>query len=151
MGNDDRAAYAEELRKRGLRVTASRVAVFAALNELGGHPDAEAVRAAVEARLGSISTQAVYDALSVLVAQGLARRIQPAGGPARFETRVHDNHHHLVCRACASVVDVDCVVGEAPCLLPSSSAGFAVDEAEVVFWGLCPRCQAGGQPRPRAR
>ncbi len=148
MGRDDRAAYAEKLRRRGIRVTAPRVAVLAALDELSGHPDAEEVRAAARARLGSISVQAVYDALAVLVEHGLARRIQPAGGPARFETRVGDNHHHLVCRSCASVVDVDCVVGQAPCLRPPAGGGFAVDEAEVVFWGLCPDCQAAVS-RPR--
>lgn len=140
---DTASLHAERLRAHGLRVTASRIAVLAALAELPGHPDADAVRRAARARLGSISTQAVYDALSALVERGLARRIQPAGGPARYETRVGDNHHHIVCRACGAVVDVDCVVGEAPCLHPSSRSGFTVDEAEVVFWGLCPDCRPG--------
>ncbi len=135
------AIHAERLRAHGLRVTAPRVAVLAALVELPGHPDVDAVRRAARARLGSISTQAVYDALAVLVEHGLVRRIRPAGGPARYETRVGDNHHHLVCRCCGVVADVDCATGEAPCLQPSSRAGFAVDEAEVVFWGLCPDCQ----------
>ena len=89
-----------------------------------------------------MSTQAVYDSLHALTAAGLLRRIEPAGSPARYETRVGDNHHHLVCRACGEVTDIDCVVGEAPCLAPSQAHGYTVDEAEVVFWGICPSCKA---------
>jgi Fur family ferric uptake transcriptional regulator len=126
----------------GLRVTSPRIAVFRAVAETPGHPDAEAIAAAARTRLGAISTQAVYDALHALTGAGLLRRIEPAGSPARYETRVGDNHHHLVCRACGATHDVDCVIGEAPCLTPQAAAGFLVHEAEVTFWGLCPDCQA---------
>ncbi len=95
----------------------------------------------MRAELGSVSTQAVYDVLKACVGAGLLRRIEPAGSPARYETRTGDNHHHIVCRACGTVVDVDCVVGTAPCLTPSDAAGFVVDEAEVTFWGLCGNCR----------
>ena len=130
---------AERLRAVGLRVTAPRVAT---LDWLGGHPHATADQVAdgVRARLGSVSTQAIYDVLHACTETGLLRRIEPAGHPARFETRTADNHHHLVCRVCGRTEDVDCVVGFAPCLDPSNSAGYVVDEAEVVFWGLCPGC-----------
>ncbi|MFC9787094.1 Fur family transcriptional regulator [Rhodococcus sp. NPDC127528] len=129
-----------QLRTAGLRVTAPRVAV---LNAVAAHPhsDADGVAAEVRAELGSVSTQAVYDVLKACVSAGLLRRIEPAGSPARYETRTGDNHHHLVCRGCSTVVDVDCVVGQAPCLEPSDTHGFIVDEAEVVFWGLCPACR----------
>jgi Fur family ferric uptake transcriptional regulator len=129
------------LRGAGLRVTAPRRAV---LTWLAGHPHAtaDAVGAAVRAELGSISVQAVYDVLAACVGAGLVRRIEPAGHPARFECRVADNHHHLVCRQCGVTRDVDCIVGAAPCLTPLDTQGFALDEAEVVFWGLCPECQA---------
>ena len=130
------------LRGCGLRVTAPRRAVLAWLAE-HPHSTADAVGTGVRAELGTISTQAVYDVLAACVDAGLVRRIEPAGHPARFERRVADNHHHLVCRRCGATADVDCVVGAAPCLEPSDSHGFAVDEAEVVFWGLCPSCQAG--------
>src|SRR5688500_4843261 len=117
---DERAPDpAERLRRAGLRVTAPRLAVLAALAETTAHPDAEAIADAVRARLGTISTQAVYDVLHALVEAGLARRIEPAGSPARFEARVGDNHHHIVCRSCGAATDVDCAVGTAPCLDPS--------------------------------
>jgi Fur family ferric uptake transcriptional regulator len=140
----DRAAAnaAGLLRSRGLRATGPRVAVFAAVDLLPGHPDVAAVASRVRAGGGSISTQAVYDCLASLTAAGLLRRIEPAGSPARYETRVGDNHHHIVCRVCGATQDVDCVHGAAPCLQPESVGGFAVDEAEVTFWGLCPDCQA---------
>ena len=129
----------ERLRSVGLRVTAPRVAVLGAV-AAHPHSDADEVAAAVRDELGSVSTQAIYDVLRACVNAGLLRRIEPAGSPARFETRTGDNHHHLVCRNCGTVVDVDCVVGPAPCLTPSDARGFVVDEAEVTFWGLCPDC-----------
>jgi Fur family transcriptional regulator, stress-responsive regulator len=131
----------DELRARGLRVTAPRLAVFRAVAESDRHPDVDAIASAARSQLGTLSTQAVYDALNALTAAGLLRRIEPAGSPARFETRVGDNHHHVVCRVCGAARDVDCVVGEAPCLTPSDAGGFLLDEAEVTFWGICPTCQ----------
>lgn len=130
----------EQLRSVGLRVTAPRMAV---LEMVAAHPhsDVDEIAAAVRAELGSVSTQAIYDVLKACVTAGLLRRIEPAGSPARFETRTGDNHHHLVCRRCGTVVDVDCVVGSAPCLDPSDVRGFVVDEAEVTFWGLCSNCR----------
>lgn len=133
---------ATTLRERGLRATGPRLAVLAAVDSLSGHPDVAAIAARVRAGGGSISTQAAYDCLASLTAAGLLRRIGPAGSPARYETRVGDNHHHIVCRVCGATQDVDCVHGAAPCLQPESVGGFAVDEAEVTFWGLCPGCQA---------
>jgi Fur family ferric uptake transcriptional regulator len=141
-----RDAVVELLRSRGLRATSSRVAVFAAVDSLAGHPDVAAVTARVRAGAGSISTQAVYDCLASLTAAGLLRRIEPAGSPARYETRVGDNHHHIVCRVCGATQDVDCVHGATPCLQPEAVGGFAVDEAEVTFWGLCPDCQRAAVP-----
>ncbi|NLU83396.1 Fur family transcriptional regulator [Rhodococcus sp. HNM0569] len=129
-----------QLRTAGLRVTAPRVAVLNAV-AADPHSDADHIAAAVRDELGSVSTQAVYDVLKACTAAGLLRRIEPAGSAARYEARTGDNHHHLVCRSCGTVVDVDCVVGEAPCLTPSQTHGFAVDEAEVVFWGLCASCR----------
>ncbi|MGW6427150.1 Fur family transcriptional regulator [Nocardia sp. NPDC055053] len=128
------------LRDAGLRVTAPRIAV---LNAVAAHPhsDAEAIAAVARATLGTVSTQAVYDVLNACVRVGILRRIEPAGSPARFETRTGDNHHHLVCRSCGAVVDTECVVGAAPCLQPADDHGFTIDEAEVVFWGLCPDCR----------
>jgi Fur family ferric uptake transcriptional regulator len=134
----------QRLRERGLRVTAPRSAVLAVLEDATrGHEHLTTAQVAERARdrLGTVSLQAVYDCLEVLVGAGLARRIEPAGSVARFEGRVGDNHHHLVCRQCGRTVDVDCVVGTAACLTPSATEGFAVDEAEVVFWGRCPECQ----------
>jgi Fe2+ or Zn2+ uptake regulation protein len=130
----------ELLRSRGLRVTAARLAVLETLAELPAHVTVEQVEQGARKRLGAISTQAVYDIMRALHEAGLVRRIEPAGSAALFETRVGDNHHHLVCRDCGATVDVDCVVGPAPCLTPGSAAGFEVDEAEVIFWGRCPEC-----------
>jgi Fe2+ or Zn2+ uptake regulation protein len=128
------------LRATGLRVTRPRVAVLDVLTQ-GGHLEVEEITRQVRDRLDSVSTQAVYDVLGALSRAGLARRIEPAGSPARFEARVGDNHHHIVCRGCGAIEDVDCTVGERPCLDPSFTHGFEVDEAEVTFWGLCPSCQ----------
>jgi Fur family ferric uptake transcriptional regulator len=131
---------ADDLRSRGLRVTAPRLAVYRAVAELSGHPDVEKITARVHDDLGTVSTQAVYDGLALLTTAGLLRRIEPAGSPARYETRVGDNHHHVVCRACGTARDIDCAVGVAPCLDPSDTGGFTVDEAEITFWGMCPSC-----------
>lgn len=133
------------LRSVGLRVTAPRLAVLHVLQP-DGHLDADEVARSVRKRLGTVSTQAVYDILHAFTAAGLLRRVELPGSPARYERRVGDNHHHLVCRSCGDIIDVDCAVGEAPCLTPSDAAGFAVDEAEVVFWGSCSGCRAGGEP-----
>jgi Fur family ferric uptake transcriptional regulator len=130
---------AELLRQRGIQVTAQRLAVMRAV---AGRPHitADGVAEAARAEIGAISLQSVYDALGVLVGEGLVRRIQPAGSPARFEARVGDNHHHLICRTCGRLVDVDCAAGAAPCLTPSDGRGYEIDEAEVVYWGRCPEC-----------
>ncbi|MEU4427028.1 Fur family transcriptional regulator [Actinoplanes sp. NPDC024001] len=133
---------AELLRNHGLRVTRPRLAVLEVLTA-GGHLEVDDIARQVRARLDSVSTQAVYDVLGALSRAGLARRIEPAGSPARFEARVGDNHHHIVCRGCGEIADVDCATGEPPCLIPSNDHGFTLDEAEVTFWGLCPACQAG--------
>lgn len=127
------------LREAGLRVTKPRVTV---LDVLGEHPHstAELVTQEVRAKLGTVSKQAVYDVLAACLDAGLVRRIEPAGSPALFETRTGDNHHHLVCRACGHTTDVDCATETRPCLTPSDDAGYELDEAEVVFWGLCPNC-----------
>nr|WP_315854435.1 Fur family transcriptional regulator [Aquisphaera giovannonii] len=127
------------LRAHGLQVTAQRLAVLRAVTARP-HCTADEVAARVRAEIGTISRQAVYDALGALAANGLVRRIQPAGSPALYENRVGDNHHHLICRSCGKTVDVDCVVGAMPCLSPSDTAGYRIDEAEVIFWGLCPDC-----------
>ncbi len=129
-----------QLRSVGLRVTAPRVAVLGAV-AAHPHSDADEIAAAVRSELGSVSTQAVYDVLKACVGAGLLRRIEPAGSPARYETRIGDNHHHLVCRSCGAVTDIECVVGAAPCLEPSDDHGYVVDEAEVTFWGLCSACR----------
>ncbi|NYE44939.1 Fur family ferric uptake transcriptional regulator [Spinactinospora alkalitolerans] len=131
---------AAHLREVGLRVTAARLAILESVR-VGDHLDAEHVARSVRTKVGHVSTQAVYDGLHALAGAGLIRRIEPAGSPARYEARVGDNHHHLVCRTCGKVTDVDCVVGRAPCLEPSRTHGYTVDEAEVVFWGVCPSCQ----------
>ena len=130
---------AEELRDAGLRVTAARVALLETVRD-GDHLDVEAIAAAVRDRIGHVSLQAVYEALHALTAAGLIRCIEPAGSPARFEGRVGDNHHHVVCRSCGAVADVDCAVGEAPCLTASDDHGFSIEEAQVIYWGLCPGC-----------
>jgi Fur family transcriptional regulator, stress-responsive regulator len=139
VGGVEISVLHQRLRGAGLRITAPRVAV---LSWLAQHPHAtaDAVSAGVREELGSVSVQAVYDVLKAGAQAGLVRRIEPAGHPARFETRAGDNHHHLVCRNCGRTEDVDCAVGSVPCLTPSSSSGYTVDEAEVVFWGLCPDC-----------
>lgn len=130
---------AAHLRGAGLRVTAARVALLETVRD-GAHLDAEEIAAGVRERVGHVSLQAVYEALTALTAAGLIRRIEPPGSPARFEGRVGDNHHHLVCRTCGVVADVDCAVGRAPCLTASDDHGFAIDEAEVIYWGTCPDC-----------
>jgi Fe2+ or Zn2+ uptake regulation protein len=130
---------AEELRGAGLRVTAARVALLETVRD-GDHLGVEAITSGVRDRIGHVSMQAVYDALNALTAAGLVRRIEPAGSPARFEGRLGDNHHHVVCRSCGAVADVDCAVGEAPCLTASDDHGFSIDEAEVIYWSLCPDC-----------
>jgi Fur family ferric uptake transcriptional regulator len=141
------------LRAAGLRVTAPRLAVLAAI-PTGQHLDADTITHAVRAHLGRVSTQAVYDVLHALTTAGLLRRIELPGQPAaRYERRVADNHHHLVCRSCGDVTDVDCAIGHAPCLIPSADGGYAIDEAEVVYWGICPACRravpaAGTRPDP---
>ena len=137
----DEATLHDRLRRAGLRVTAPRLAVLSSVLGEGSHRDAEAIAAAARQRLGALSTQAVYDNLHALEEAGLIRRIQPSGHPARYETRVGDNHHHIVCRRCGLTADVDCAVGAAPCLEPSHDHGFVVQEAEVIYWGLCPTCQ----------
>jgi Fe2+ or Zn2+ uptake regulation protein len=130
---------AEELRGAGLRVTAARVALLKTVRD-GDHLGVEAIASGVRDRVGHVSLQAVYEALHALTAARLVRRIEPAGSPARFEGRVGDNHHHIVCRSCGAVADVDCAVGEAPCLTTSDDHGFSIEEAEVIYWGLCPAC-----------
>jgi Fe2+ or Zn2+ uptake regulation protein len=143
------AEVVQRLRDTGLRVTAPRVAV---LEVLAGHPHATAdtVATLTRQRLGRVSTQAVYDVLAACADAGLVRRIEPAGSAARFETRTGDDHHHLVCRSCGRTTDVDCAIGQRLCLTPSDDAGYLLDEAEVVFWGLCPDCRAdrAGAPAP---
>ena len=135
---------ADLLRERGIQVTAQRLAVLRAVSGQP-HITADGVADVVRAEIGAISLQSVYDALAVLVAERLIRRIQPAGSAARYEDRVGDNHHHLICRACGRVVDIDCAVGAAPCLTASDDMGFEIDEAEVAYWGRCPECVAQGR------
>ncbi len=143
------SAYLDRLRRHGVRVTAQRLAVMRAVADRP-HLTADEVVDAVTGDIGAISRRAVYDAVNVLADNGLLRRIQPAGSAARYEDRVGDNHHHLVCRTCGCLVDVDCSVGEAPCLEPAEHAGYEVHEAEVIYWGHCPRCQddSPGVPGP---
>lgn len=130
----------DTLRAAGLRITAPRLAVLEAVTA-DSHAGVDRIAAAARSSLGSLSKQAVYDILRVFVAAGLVRQIQPAGSPARYEARVGDNHHHLVCRRCGAIVDVDCEIGTAPCLEPSDTADYHIDEAEVTHWGLCPTCK----------
>lgn len=127
------------LRGAALRVTRPRVAVLTAVYE-HPHADTDAIIGAVREDLGEVSTQAVYDVLRALTAAGLVRRIEPAGSVARYESRVGDNHHHVVCRSCGMIADVDCAVGDAPCLTASDDHGYSIDETEVVYWGVCPAC-----------
>jgi Fur family ferric uptake transcriptional regulator len=138
---------ADRLRRQGVHITAQRLAVLGAVS---GRPHATAddVATIVRAEIGVISRQAVYDALALLAEKGLIRRIEPPGSPARFETRTGDNHHHLICRACGRMVDVDCAVGAAPCLTPSDDSGFEIDEAEVIYWGRCAECRGQAPLRP---
>ena len=137
------------LRRHGLQVTAQRLAVLRAVSSRP-HSTADDIDKIVRAELGSVSRQAVYDALGILTEKGLLRRIQPARSPARYEGRVGDNHHHLICRACGRMVDVDCAVGYTPCLTAAEDAGYEVDEAEVIYWGRCPEC-AGTHQKKRTR
>jgi len=130
-----------QLRDAGLRVTRPRLAVIEALGRQP-HADVDSIADAARAELGTVSTQAIYDVLKAFTAAGLVRRIEPAGSPARFELRVGDNHHHVVCRSCGAVADVDCAHGNAPCLTASNDHGFSIDEAEVTYWGICPECAA---------
>jgi len=129
------------IRDAGLRVTGQRLAVLRALGE-EPHSDADSVHRLVRREFDGFSLQATYVVLGALTEAGLIRRIEPAGSPARYERRIGDNHHHVVCTSCGAVADVDCVHGAAPCLAPSSTAGFAISTAEVTFWGLCPECQS---------
>jgi Fur family transcriptional regulator, stress-responsive regulator len=129
------------LRGAALRVTRPRLAVLAAVHA-NPHADTDSIIGAVRTGLPEVSQQAVYDVLRALTATGLVRRIQPAGSVARYESRVGDNHHHVVCRSCGAIADVDCAVGETPCLTASNAQGFSIDEAEVTYWGICPRCVA---------
>ncbi|GAA5050680.1 Fur family transcriptional regulator [Nocardia callitridis] len=131
--------YAEQLRKADLRVTRPRVAVLEAVHA-HPHADTDSILGLVRETLGAVSHQAVYDVLRALTNAGLLRRIQPMGSVARYESRVGDNHHHLICRSCGLIADVDCAQGAAPCLTASEDNGFVVDEAEVIYWGLCPDC-----------
>lgn len=132
-------AAAALLRKQGLHVTSQRLAVLRAVADRS-HSAADEVVALVREYLGTVSRQAVYDALAVLSDRGLLRRIEPSGSPSRYEVRVGDNHHHLICRSCRRMVDVDCAVGETPCLTAADDLGFEIDEAEVIYWGRCPDC-----------
>ena len=134
-GTDDE----EMLRGASLRVTRPRLAVLAAVHD-HPHADTDSIVGVVRAELGEVSTQAVYDVLRALTQAGLVRRIEPAGSVARYESRVADNHHHVVCRSCGAVEDVDCAVGHTPCLSASDDRGYSIDEAEVTYWGLCPTC-----------
>lgn len=136
-----RTTYESLLRGAGLRVTGPRVAVLAAVRA-HPHADTDSIIRIVRAEHGDVSHQAVYDVLRALTAAGLVRRIEPAGSVARYESRTGDNHHHVVCRTCGDIADIDCAVGEAPCLTPSDDRGYLIDEAEVVYWGLCPSCSA---------
>ena len=132
--------HSEQLRSHGLSVTAQRLEILRTV-EANPHISADAVTELAAENLGAISKQSVYDTLNTLVEKGLLRRIQPTGSSARYEDRINDNHHHIVCRVCGTVADVDCAVGQRPCLTASETHGFIIDEAEVVYWGQCPSCQ----------
>jgi Fur family transcriptional regulator, stress-responsive regulator len=132
---------AKLLREHGVQVTAQRLAVLRAVSRRP-HCTADDVAADARAEIGAISRQAVYDALGILTENGLIRRIQPAGSPARYEDRVGDNHHHVICRTCGKMADVDCAVGDTPCLTAAADSGYQIKEAEVIFWGTCPECLA---------
>ena len=137
----------ERLRSVGLRITKPRVAVLA---ELAGHPhaDVETIASGVRERLGTVSTQAIYDVVHALTRAGLVRHVAPAGSRALFEIETGDNHHHMVCRNCSVIVDIPCATGEAPCLHVADDHDFHIDEAEVTFWGLCPGCQPASEETP---
>ncbi|MGQ4615407.1 transcriptional repressor [Nocardia sp. R7R-8] len=141
--------FQQMLRGVSLRVTRPRVAVLSAVHD-HPHADTESIIRAVRSALPEVSHQTVYDSLNALTATGLVRRIQPSGSVARYESRVGDNHHHVVCRACGVIADVDCAIGEAPCLTASDDSGFSIDEAEVVYWGLCPDCVESQASRSRS-
>ncbi len=138
---------AKTLREHGVQVTAQRLAVLRAVSGRP-HCTADGVAEDVRAEIGAISRQAVYDALGMLAEKGIIRRIQPAGSPARYEDRVGDNHHHLICRTCGKTVDVDCAVGDTPCLTAADASGYQIDEAEVIYWGTCPECLAADRSSP---
>jgi Fur family ferric uptake transcriptional regulator len=135
---------AKTLREHGVQVTAQRLAVLRAVSRCP-HSTADVVTEDVRAEIGAISRQAVYDALGILAERGIIRRIQPAGSPALYEDRVGDNHHHLICRTCGKTVDVDCAVGETPCLTAADDSDYEIDEAEVIYWGTCPQCLAANR------
>lgn len=139
-----RSEVEDLLRAAGLRVTRPRVAALAAVYE-HPHADTDSIVEVVRENLGAVSTQAVYDVLRALTAARLVRRIEPAGSVARYESRVGDNHHHVVCRSCGAIADVDCAVGEVPCLTASEDHGYSIDEAEVIYWGLCPACSSASR------
>ncbi len=146
MPSSDVPDPAELLRQHGLQVTAQRIAVIRAVSAYP-HGTVDDVAEAVHDDIGSISRQAVYDSVGMLAEKGLIRRIQPAGSPARYEDRVGDNHHHLICRTCDQMVDVDCAVGYTPCLTAADDFGYEIDEAEVIYWGRCPECMVA-DPQP---
>jgi Fur family transcriptional regulator, stress-responsive regulator len=141
VSNDPSVDNDALLRQHGLQVTAQRLAVLRAVTDRP-HSTADDIDKVVRAEIGAISRQAVYDALGTLTDKGVLRRIQPAGSPARYENRVGDNHHHLICRTCSRMVDVDCAVGYTPCLTAADDRGYEIDEAEVIYWGRCPECVA---------
>lgn len=140
------AEFENMLREAALRVTAPRLAVLSAVHERP-HSDTDSIIGRVRESLGAVSHQAVYDVLRALTSAGLLRRIQPTGAVARYETRVADNHHHLVCRSCGAIADVDCATGPAPCLTAADDHGFTIEEAEVIYWGLCPDCSVSPSPK----
>lgn len=148
MPNERLSDPAAVLRQHGLQVTAQRLAVLRAV-AIRPHGTADDIEEVVRAEIGAISRQAVYDALGTLTENGLIRRIQPARSAARYEDRVDDNHHHLVCRSCGRTVDVDCAVGSRPCLDAADDHGFTIDEAEVIYWGYCPTCQTAAAANDR--
>ena len=149
-GGTSGTAHDMLLRAHGINVTAQRLAVLRAVSD-APHSTADDIYHVVRAGLGAVSRQAVYDALGTLTGKGLLRRIQPAGSAVRYEDRVGDNHHHLICRTCGRMVDVDCARGETPCLTATDDAGYDVDEAEVIYWGRCPECVAATPAEPAGR
>jgi Fur family ferric uptake transcriptional regulator len=149
MSIETSADRADLLRRHSIQVTPQRLAVLRAVSDRA-HSTADDIDKVVRAEIGAISRQAVYDALATLSDKGLIRRIQPAGSPARFEGRVGDNHHHLICRTCNRMVDVDCAVGYTPCLTAADDSGYEIDEAEVVYWGRCPECVTAREEKDRS-